>query len=76
MQGKIRSGTHTRYGCWGTTDDVLDEAELEPTELHSVIKKFVRRNAPKPSAEDLYGTSEMAKREEKIRGRLQDLGYI
>jgi len=75
-QGKIRSGTHTRYGCWGTTDDVLDEAELEPTELHSVIKKFVQRNAPKPSAEDLYGTAEMPRREEEIKGRLRDLGYI
>jgi len=75
-QGKIRNGVHTRYGCWGTTDDVLDEAELEPTELHSVIKKFVQRNAPKPSAEDLYGTKEMAKREEEIRGRLEDLGYL
>jgi len=75
-QGKIRSGVHTREGIIASNDPILNDMNLEPTELHSVIKKFVRRNAPKPSAEQLYGTSEMAKREEEIKGRLQDLGYI
>jgi len=76
-QGKIRSGVHTREGIIASNDPVLsDGITLEPTELHDVIKKFVRRNAPSPSTEDLYGTAEMAGREEEIRGRLEDLGYI
>jgi len=75
-QGKIRNGTHTRYGCWGTTDDVLSETDLEPTRLHDIIKKFVQRNAPKPSAEQLYGTKEMTEREEEMMGRLEELGYL
>ena len=74
-QGELRSGVHTRYGAWGASDPILSETDVTPIRLHDIIKKFVRRNAPKPSAEDLYGTAEMKKAEE-IRGRLQDLGYI
>jgi len=75
-QGKIRSGVHTREGIIASNDPVLGDMNLEPTRLHDIIKKFVQRNAPKPSAEDLYGTAEMASREEEIKERLQDLGYI
>jgi len=75
-QGKIRSGVHTREGIIASNDPILGDMNLEPTELHDIIRKFVQRNAPKPSAEELYGTAEMAGREEEIRGRLEDLGYI
>jgi len=76
-QGKIRLGVHERRGVIATNDPVLSDCiTLEPTELHDIIRKFVRRNAPSPSTEDLYGTAEMPGREEEIRGRLEDLGYI
>jgi len=76
-QGKIRSGVHTREGIIASNDPILsDDISLEPTRLHEIIKKFVERNAPKPSAEALYGTAEMAGREEEMEKRLADLGYI
>jgi len=75
-QGEVRTGVHTRHGAWGCNDPVLNGSDITPIELHDVIKKFVRRNAPKPSAEDLYGTAEMRGREERAKRRLEDLGYI
>jgi len=76
-QGKIRSGVHTREGIIASNDPILsDDMNLEPTRLHDIIRKFVERNAPSPSTKDLYGTAEMASREEEIRGRLEELGYL
>jgi len=73
-QGEIRSGCHTREGFWASTDDIGQDT-LDPTDLCSVIKQFVDRNAPRPDRSDLYGIQEESD-QQKVRNRLEELGYI
>jgi len=40
--GFARSGVHSKYGAWGTTDDSLArEGDATPKELHDIIWEFV-----------------------------------
>lgn len=40
--GFMRSGVHSKYGAWGTTDDSLErEGDVTPQELHDVIWEFI-----------------------------------
>lgn len=40
--GFVRSGVHSAYGAWGTTDDSFErEGDVRPQELHDVIWEFV-----------------------------------
>lgn len=40
--GFYRTGVHSRYGAWGTTDDSFTrEADVTPQQLHDVIWEFV-----------------------------------
>jgi len=73
-QGTIRSGCHSRFGCYGSTDDIGQDT-LDPTDLYFIIKQFVDRNAPRPDKSDLYGIQEESD-QQKVRNRLEELGYI
>jgi len=48
---------------------------LDPTDLYFIIKQFVDRNAPRPDKSDLYGIQEESD-QQKVRNRLEELGYI
>jgi len=40
--GFARTGVHSKYGAWGTTDDSLErEGDATPKELHDIIWEFV-----------------------------------
>jgi len=40
--GFYRTGVHSAYGAWGTTDDSLDiVSDVTPVELHDIIWQFV-----------------------------------
>ena len=40
--GFMRTGVHSAFGAWGTTDDTLErEGDVTPQELHDVIWEFV-----------------------------------
>lgn len=44
--GFLRSGVHSRYGAWGTTDSSLERAgDVHPQELHDIIWEFVTGNS-------------------------------
>jgi len=75
-QGKFRDGTHEREGVVATNDsEISNNLNIEPTDLCSVIKQFVDRNAPRPDKSDLYGIQEESD-QQKVRNRLEELGYI
>lgn len=45
--GFYRSGVHSAYGAWGTTDDSFTrEGDVTPQELHDVIWEFVTGESP------------------------------
>ena len=40
--GFYRTGVHSAYGAWGTTDESLDrEGDIRPPQLHDIIWEFV-----------------------------------
>lgn len=44
--GFMRTGVHSKYGGWGTTDeDLVSEGMVTPQELHDVIWEFVTGSA-------------------------------
>lgn len=66
--GDIRSGVHSRNGCWGTTKEGMDFPDIVETwEMYDVFKDFVS---------DMEAGSLSDEEEEVIRDRLESLGYI
>lgn len=68
--GFYRTGVHSKYGAWGTTDDTFGgEGTVTPAELHDVIWSFV---TGQPTPEQAEISAELDRVEQQMSAMLGD----